>query len=579
MARSKWQMGTRMIASAFFGVGLFLFSLPALASSFPAFDQTIKVENDGTLSITENINVVFDTPRHGIFRDIPVKYKTDAGNPFNLRVKVVSVTDGSDSVNLPYSTSMEDGRLRVKIGDPDTTVKGQQYYRIRYRVSRALLFLKDQDQLYWNVATEPWGDLGWPESVVASVEFPSGVTSKQAQTRCFTGLGVGAPENCSKSDDLESFMFDTKNTPLTIVVGWPKGFVARPTFGQTLREWLADNWIIFWPFIVFAAMFTIWYKRGRDPKVTEAVVVQYEAPEGMSVGEMGVLLRQHAGSMELSATIVQLAVRGYLEISETDADSVFGKKLAYAFTSRKKADAGLSAHETEIMDGLFGSGAVPGTTVNLDDLKTTFYKTAAVARKQMTDAATARGWFAKNPSTVRAVWIGVAGAYVFLFAWLLSGFVAAAIGTLGPAAAIAIYAPAAIIAAFGYFMPARTAAGTAAYAKMLGFKEFIEKAEKYRAAWMEKENIFETCLPYAMLFGVADKWAKAFEGVQLEPPNWYHGSAMGVWSPVIFANSLNSAASTIGNSLATAPSGRGGGGFGGGGGGGGGFGGGGGGSW
>jgi uncharacterized membrane protein len=132
---------------------------------------------------------------------------------------------------------------------------------------------------------------------------------------------------------------------------------------------------------------------------------------------------------------------------------------------------------------------------------------------------------------------------------------------------------------FGYFMPARTVKGTDAYAWALGFKEYLSKAEKYRLKWEEKENIFEKFLPYAMVFGVVDKWAKAFAGLNTQPPSWYHGSSMNVWSPIIFANTLSTATSSFGHAMMTAPSAKGGGGFGGGGMGGGGFGGGGGGSW
>jgi uncharacterized membrane protein len=174
--------------------------------------------------------------------------------------------------------------------------------------------------------------------------------------------------------------------------------------------------------------------------------------------------------------------------------------------------------------------------------------------------------------------MGVAGAWVFIvvaiiFSKLSNDF------ALGPTGYAALILPAAIIAFFGYLMPARTATGNAAYIKTLGFKEFISKAEKYRAKWEEKENIFSDYLPYAMVFGVADKWAKAFEGLDKNPPSWYRGSPGLMWSPLFFASSMTSAASSFGHSLAVAPSSRGGGGFGGGGGGGGGFGGGGGGSW
>lgn len=127
-------------------------------------------------------------------------------------------------------------------------------------------------------------------------------------------------------------------------------------------------------------------------------------------------------------------------------------------------------------------------------------------------------------------------------------------------------------------MPKKTEKGTEAYWKILGFREYINTAEKYRVQFQEKENIFEKYLPYAIIFGLADKWAKAFEGIYLQPPTWYEGEFGPRFTTYAFVNSLNHSLSSI-NSAFISRSGGGGSGFGGGGFSGGGGGGGGGGSW
>jgi uncharacterized membrane protein len=128
---------------------------------------------------------------------------------------------------------------------------------------------------------------------------------------------------------------------------------------------------------------------------------------------------------------------------------------------------------------------------------------------------------------------------------------------------------------FSSIMPKRTQKGADVYWQILGFKEYINTAEKYRLQFTEKENIFEKYLPYAIVFGLTEKWAKAFEGIYNTPPSWYEGIYQGTFNAVVFTNSFNGMISNL-NSASTAPrssssgSGFGGGGFSGGGGGGGG---------
>ena len=115
----------------------------------------------------------------------------------------------------------------------------------------------------------------------------------------------------------------------------------------------------------------------------------------------------------------------------------------------------------------------------------------------------------------------------------------------------------------------------------LGFKMYLETAERYRMQNLKPE-FFEKYLPYAIIFGVEKKWAKAFESLNMPSPSWYAGSAYaaGASSPSNLTNSFSPSAfsasftssftSAFSSSGASGASGGGGGAGGGGGGGGGG---------
>ena len=151
---------------------------------------------------------------------------------------------------------------------------------------------------------------------------------------------------------------------------------------------------------------------------------------------------------------------------------------------------------------------------------------------------------------------------------------------------LASFLTGASVLAFARFMPAKTRSGASAYVDILGFQEFMNRAEKDRLERMEDKSLFSKLLPYAIALNVAENWAKAFEGIFQEPPDWYV-SPVGfrTFSPYGFSHSMDAVTTSLSSAIFSAPRGSGvGGGEGGGGGGdggssGGGFGGGGGGDW
>jgi len=130
------------------------------------------------------------------------------------------------------------------------------------------------------------------------------------------------------------------------------------------------------------------------------------------------------------------------------------------------------------------------------------------------------------------------------------------------------------------WMPRRTAKGTALARRVAGFRRVIETAEAHLSRWAEQENVFTRYLPYAIVFGCTERWARAFEGLAAAPStdtSWYVSSRPFVFAN--FADSMDGFAVTTSGIIASTPAGSGGSGFGGGGFSGGGGGGGGGGSW
>jgi len=368
---------------------------------------------------------------------------------------------------------------------------------------------------------------------------------------------------------------------LTVVAGWDKGFVHEPTTGEKISQFLTSNWPLFLPGFAFLAMFWLWYTRGRDP-AEGAIAVQYEPPGGLTPGEVGTLVDDDAGMRDITATIVDLAVRGFLTIEERETKHMMGlySDREYIFHRRKTPAEwkGAKPHELLLLSGIFMNGLA--TEVPLSELQNKFYRNLPGIRDALFDSLVEHGYYQRRPDKIRQGFIaGGIVAGVLLFG--IGQYAAQKLGMQSQPFVIAAILTAAVICIFGWFMPARTANGVKARNNALGFEDFLGHVEADRMERMpQTPETFEKYLPFAMALGVEKKWVGAFQGIATQPPSWYQGPMGTNFYAMGFVNSLNNMSARAGQVMSSAPrSSSSGSGFGGGGGSGGGFGGGGGGGF
>lgn len=546
------------------------------------FNAQVTVNRDGTTDVTENIAVQFIGSWHGIYRTIPVEYQTDEGLNYTLMLSIDGITDDAGQ-KLRYTQSRSGRNLRLQIWVPDAEDTTRTVI-LRYHVLNAIRFFPDHDELYWNVTGNEWE---MPiEAASANVTLPDGASGLRATA--FTGVLGSRAEDAKVTTTGNKIDVHTTRAlgyreGLTVVIGFDKGLVQPPTTSAKIAMFLRSNWPFFIPVILFLGMFWFWWTRGRDP-VHGAVVVQYDPPDKLTPGECGTLVDNEAGMRDITATLVDLAVKGYLTIEQTEDSRMLGlvHNRGYVFHLKKQPEEWTSArpHEREMLAALFQESG--SSDVALSDLQNHFYTHLPSIRDRIFDALMSDGYYLHRPDTVRQSYLGMGlliGFLIVAFSGWLSGFtgIAPLTWTL---AGIAIGG---VICIFGWFMPARTITGWHALEKVIGFEQFLGRVEKDQLARLEKTpDLFEKYLPYAMALRVEKRWVQAFSGIAMQPPQWFQGGYAGAFAPYLLMDSLMMMSSQAGMAMASAPrsfSGSGISGFGGGGGAGGGFGGGGGGGF
>lgn len=608
-----------------------------------SYRSDITVHQDASMTVTETIKVMAtgDRVKHGIYRDFPTTYVNPRGERVVVRFDVESATrDGSPE---PYTVEGFSNGERVKIGSADTTIEpGEHTYTITYITDRQLGFFADYDELYWNVTGNGW--VFPIDKVIAVVTLPKQLPPSELKLKAYTGRQGSKAQDYDAYVDSAGHATFVTNRPLgsyeglTIAVGWPKGIVTPPSQSQQTAWFLRDNLpaifgllgliLVTWYYIY------AWNKVGRDPR-KGTIIPLYEPPDGMSPAALRYICRMGYDNKALAAALIDMGVKRYAKITEEKgvytvsrykgdvstlspdeqalADKLLGKDGSIDLKDKNYATVqrGINAMK-ESLDKGYGEGyfsrnglyTIPGILLSILALIAGLLTLPdGIAGNTIGATVWIGVWTAGCIMLVKAVldaWRKLDGSgkscmgagCLTLFALPFLGGELVGIFYFGKEASPVLMASAFLFSGVNYLfavlLRAPSKKGRALLDKIEGFQLYMSVAEKEEMDLMnppeKTPDIFEKYLPYALALDVEHRWAEKFAAVLAAAieagsydPDWYTGH---VFAHGFTTDSMNSFASSIGNSLSgaissssTAPgstSGSGGGGSSGGGGGGGG---------
>ncbi|OGL37887.1 hypothetical protein A3B63_00300 [Candidatus Saccharibacteria bacterium RIFCSPLOWO2_01_FULL_49_22] len=542
------------------------------------------------LNVIEKITAEFPDidQNHGILRAIPQTY-----NDHTVSMTIESIKNESGLAHQ-YTTYEQNDNLVLKIGDPGVYAHGQQTYVIRYSLRNVVRNFPTHDEFYWDVNGDQWQQVF--SSVTARIHVQSALESTLKDgMRCYAGVFSQTGEDrCTiekLKDGSETVVAVNALDPLqayetlTFVLAFEPGTfvpgpeIARETFLKRAVFIASAIAVAIPPLSASWFMFKRWRKFGDDPKGRGVIIAEYEPPKNFNTLTSDFLLSQKLRNQAFSAAVVELAIARYINIHEIPKKGLFGK-TDYELELVKAPD-GLSKEQKKVVETIF-SAAEPGAKVKISDIKksSSLRRTVFEAMKDLEDELSAgmhkQGFFIKDPKKVKR-------GYVYWGAGVLGiGFAGLFVPFIAPLG-IGLLLAGLVMLIFSYFMPARSAAGVEAHDALLGLKDYIKLAEADRLKFGQspegaekikngsydpnspkmRVKLFESLLPYAMLFGLEKQWGKQFEGIYSSSPGWYDGHVT-AFNAAYIGSSLNSFSSASSQTF-TSPSSSGGGGFSGGG--------------
>jgi len=605
-----------------------------------SYHSDIEVLINGSMRVTETIKVRSEGKniRRGIYRDFPTTYKDRLANRYKVGFDIEAVKrDGHPEV---YHTKAQSNGVRVYIGSKNTLLgTGEYTYSLQYVTNRQLGFFEKHDELYWNVTGNGWD---FPiDKASANISLPEDVAFRDLLVDAYTGkIGSKEQDFISRKIENASIRLEAtrglnKREGLTIVVGWPKGIIVEPTKTEKIGFVLKDNRHVLIGclglFLLTLYYGLIWIKVGKDPE-QGVVVAEYQPPEGYSPAAIRFIEKMGYDNTCFASAIINLAVKGYLKITEEDneytlektgdrVDMAAGEKrltsrlflldksIVLEQSNHVRINDAMDAHKKSlklnyekeyfltnrkyVIVGLAFTICILLATVYTDPKQSKIIESVFMIF-WLSIWSTGVVFLILNAINL---WRSIHGASSVIAAILASAFAIPFIG--GEIIGLKMLAGASSVSVviilitavtlnwiFYELLKAPTLLGRKLLDKIEGFRRYIDIAERHELDYKHPKGrcpeLFEKYLPFALAMGIEQKWGEQFTDVLVKAqasgganyhPDWYHGSHWDNYHIGDFSSSLGSSFSNAIASSATAPgssSGGGGGGSSGGGGGGGG---------
>ncbi len=541
---------------------LFFFTILPLgvhAEYIDTFSSVIDVQKDGSFTVTETIDYRFTEERHGIFREIPLIHPERSSAFYKERIVDVELLDvNMDGEDVPYVLESTKDLFKVRIGDPDTTLKGAHIYTIEYIVRGGLSYpLGEGVELYWNATGNEW-----PVGIrVAETTIQNEGGLFRTVRACYRGTFGSTSGSCAVTvidEDHVSFRTTELNPGEGITV-------AQSLVASQVQKDIRERTNFLW-FLIPLGFITLiigafrMYRYTTAFKTNAPIIPQYEPYPGIKPMYAGLLDDGKLDPRDITACIVFLAKEGYLKIKKTDRKAFFLFEVDdYEIVLVKTPDEKLGAFERRVLEIFFDQNAPLLSTITLSELKSNRsereenYKQVQSLGQDLKSDLIAAGFYEAQPLkrmlSICGAIIGVGTLLGFVLIKPFNGGIIWVLVVLSIIVAVILHRR-------------RTRKGYEALDHLKGFELFLEMTDRDRFAFhnapQKSPEQFMEFLPYAIAFGVEKEWAKVFEGMTINP-DWYEGggqsfssgnltSSLGAFSTAFAASSGSSPASGGGSS-------------------------------
>jgi uncharacterized membrane protein YgcG len=475
------------------------------------FNSDITINQDATIDVTEEIHYYFDTYKHGIYREIPIQYSVGGfrrSTDLKLNELYYYPEGNPQQRKSAYERSMENGWVIFKIGEAERTITGNYVYVIDYTlVGTGISYFDEHDEVYLNVVGNSW------EVPIADVNVNIKSFAEPTDSICYTGPRGSTEQNCEFSEtDKGVLLTNTQQLDRLEGLNFALKFPPDSIKDRTTQIWLGivlSNLGILLPIPVIIYFLSLLRKKWKNKEIT--VIPHYEVPDDLDPLIGGYVYQTKQDYKHVSAAIIWLATKGYLSVEKE------GRKT---FIKKEKVQL---EYESSHMENLFVNLFSTKERFNVKNMPSSFTNKLqtlfSTVRSNSSEYIEKKRVTTKGLLLTLGLFTGI-GGFIFLSPMLAMN---AALGT-----GIGIGISGIAIAIIASQIDIRSKKGNELYHELKGLRMYIDTAEKHRIEFHNDpkkfRGVFETLLPFAMLFGLEKKWAGEFKDLYKDTqPDWYRG--------------------------------------------------------
>ncbi|HET6743143.1 MAG TPA: DUF2207 domain-containing protein [Kribbella sp.] len=534
-------MRLRLLGLSLCALGLLgLSAVPADAAGSSAtadpvvtnYDSQVRVERDGLLRVAEtwklsNVTGTFTrfiVTREHLPDDIDHVQEID-----DLQVKA-----GGQEKKTEVKT---DGDV-TSIAVPDVTSATTQL-EFSYTVKGAVAKTLDGTELQFS----PLTGISLPIQNVNSVFSVPDVS----HVACFAGpLNSNVPCTMAQIGETAGPTFVQSDLPpgntVKMVVGFPKDQIAansiveyRHTFKRAFSTDTAQLITALLVLLLGAgALFALYRLRGRDQVDPRRVVpaslfslgtdarIDFTPPSDLRPGEVGTLIDERIDPVDVTATIIDLAVRGHITITELDHSTEYARPDWELRRVSNAPSEELQRYENVLIRAIFGDA----DSVLVSELGKQVRENLAQVQDALYDGVVKRGWFTERPDRTRSLWatIGIVTTVVGVIATILLALLSTW-GLLG----LAITAVGVGLLVVGRYMPAKAPAAGRVLGQVAAIRGELLEMDVSELPTDQHAELCSRALPYAVVLGGSERWIDALVATDTTPDEadegfpWYRG--------------------------------------------------------
>ena len=532
---------------------------PLSAESFvmDRYSVSVSVDSARVMHFEERMDLDFIYPSHGIIRDIQYYFPGHDGYPATRAA--VSDIRASEAEGV-----RSDGRfVSIVLGDADRLITGRHSFAISYDFDMGKDYYDGYDEVYINIVSAD----GWDTyigTVDYSITLPFPVSSERIWVTYGRYGSVARLPFTLSSDGLTVSGSASSLRPgeaVTVRIEMDEGYFIDAVDPYAMARLSFMIGLVLTAVVVGVAII-LFFRFGRQRRVITPV--EFDPPDGLSPMDLSYILNGRVGDDAVGAMLFYWADKGYIEIEEDE-------RGRFTFT-RLSEPEGMDEREALLFHSFFIEGRVDARTLRVSGFseklrrhvipavaaffsgpRELYDREGSKARKAVIFLSVvlavihvAVAFLACGPDSLPVAAVIAFMAFmasralstrnvpapamlfmVFFFTVLGFSYVSflssAVPSTIAVAEAVSFLVPLFLLSVMTSRMIMRSEYGMNIYSKTLGFKEYIDKVEKDRIAMLSEEDprYFYHILSYAMIFGLAERWAAKFSGITVADVSWY----------------------------------------------------------